>query len=1339
MTLQVAARRGTVHRSIVALIAMTLMLGVLVFPGSNIANANGPTPANGPVPLSITTTPSSNPVASGDWLTWTITVVNDEPDTHTVRITDQINGMRDLILTSNRGYCTESNLLVTCDGVRLPGHGATWVVTVRGLVTAPDGDTLFNTATVVARNGGQDFSVQDTSSVLVSNQPSGPHPDLSVSIDAPLTAPTDSNVTYTLTVNNSGAVNANDINVTAHVPGGYTPLSTTETSLFDCTIAAPAIECTGGRVNAGSNAVITILAKTAPTASPPSYMAKAVVDPYDEILENDELNNTAEREMTLPSAPAPTEPFVVTKVGSPAGQVRVGDVLTYTINIANTSTKWRAERIKITDGVTGLNAATISASSSHPKALCNLSAQTSVVFCNASNNNLVLNAGQSMLVTITGTVVAEPSTVLRNTVTVEAIQNKVALTRTSSVATTVRPKVDLTLTQKTVCDSLPVAGAQPPTPVWGNCPVRARDQFNYVITVGNSGLDDATNVRVREPLPDDVVFEGFSATGGFNCITPAVGSLGGVVDCRNGSIAGEITGANLGGTVQTIVLHLTAPNSTGPITATATIDPANAIFEADETNNTSTNTTPVRTGIDLTTQQQVNHPSVAPSGTLVYNVIIQNVGTQDSTAITLDDIFPEGARFRAAKEIPNPVGFDYTPEHGWSCTESGGEVTCTGGRLKGTYAINGGPPWAFPAIVDTTTIEITLFAPAATSQAYAFDMILNQARTDPGDTISEIDEDPIVSNQVNNLNLLVSEVQIPATPGTNGTFHEFSITNEQTNPAGTSVAPNGTLEYTLTVTNHGSDAAFNISLTDTVPAGSRFRAANASALSGGNGGFICTYNAGVVECNNGTLAPGGSATIGIKLFAPDTPTDATSNYTNHAVVDPYNAIPEADETNNVADVLTVVEVDGANEYNDLEITNLQAVPVSGGAVAPSGTLKYNLTVSNTGRDLAQNIVVRNYLPEGAVYRSAKENDTLSTDGGGGFVCFRQTGDERVVECSNGTLLSGEAAVIEIVMFAPTQPGEIHNQAAVDPANAIPEGNEGNNTAVSDADSDPLNGDQPTMVDLTGSSDFIELDITELTGTPASVTTDTPVEYSLKVANVGSDQAFNIVVEDYLAPGMTFISAEDTVPGAAAFTCSEAGGTVTCTGGSIPAGGDRTIKIIARSPSHSNVNLVNNATEIENQALVDPNNAIPEGDETNNSAFVRTTVLANLDLSVGNDGSGCDGQSGNECTWTFEVTNNGPDPVTGVVVVTDLPVGVIPLDVVAPNDQWSCQITENPINQVTCTRQSSFAAGTDGPFNIRVYVTANSGNSITSTTFVDPDDSIVENNEDNNTASSPKSA
>ncbi|MFN2544689.1 MAG: CARDB domain-containing protein [Actinomycetota bacterium] len=1292
-----------------------------------------------PDPMTVTVTPSQNPVPSGSSLTWTITAVNTEPDLKTVRLSDQLTGLKNLVLTSSRGYCTESNLLVTCDGGSMPGHNEVWTVTIRGIVTAGDGEVLNNTATVASRKGGQDFAVPGTGSTLVSNSPTGPLADLSTSVTAPTSVSPGGAVPYTLTVNNSGAANATDVYVTATLPGGFAITSVNGTSLFSCSAAAPTVTCLGGAVNGGTNATITINAVASMT--PGTYDTTAVVDPENAIAESNDQNNTSSHRLTVGTVATPTEPITFTKTASSpvdtakGTQVRPGDLLTYTITTTNTSSKWTASKLKITDGTQGLDAASVKATSSDPKLICTPSA--SQVDCRANNDNYMLDGGKSVVVKITGTVVQAPSSIITNVATLQTLQNKVSVTRTSGVSTTVRPAVELSVTQFTT----PSASHLPPD----SPPYRARNQFDYLITVGNSGLNDATGVVLREPLPNDVILEGYdnlAPSGGFTC---SVDASTNVVTCTGGSIPGALTAPqSYPGNTRQLRLHLTAPNSTGPITSTITVDPYNAIKEPDETNNTFTTTTPIATGVDLTIAQSVRCPRdtrastlmcdpVAPSGTVIYDLRVENIGSQDADGIKITDTLPAGARFRSAKEVPPVFGppphAPYVPAHGLSCTSDGGsQVTCTGGQLDGIYKAYGNLP-AYPVAPlvtsgtpDAFTIEITAFAPApfgpSDSPAATGSPILNQALVDPANAIPEISED-------SNLNVLETNVGIPPA-GDWGTYNELTVENAQTSPAGgLAVAPNGTLVYTLTVKNWGSDPVSNVSVYDYIPQGARFRDASGSALGSGSGGFQCSFNAGLVMCGNGSLAAStgvgspSSATITIKLFAPDTPNEQTSNYTNHAVIDPNNAIPEADETNNVSDVALTVDIGGANAYNQLTITNEQKIPVSNGAVAPSGTLIYKITIGNTGSDTAQNVMFRDYLPAGTQFRSARNDTTGSTAGSGMFTCFHNNG---VVQCGNGTLLSGGMAIVEITVFAPAQPATIQNQAVVDPDNVVPEGNERDNAAFAD-----------TIVALGGAEKYFELTSSLATDPPnAAVATDSPITYKLTVTNGGSDQAFNVKVSDYLPEHSKFVSANDDNAGTpGAFTCSASGLTVNCTGGSLPSSGSRTITIIARSPAQSDVTIVD-ATKpfnITNQAMVDPDNALPEGDETNNGSSVTNEVHARVDLLVDNTG-GCAGKSGDTCNWAFSVTNAGPDSVSGVVVRTDLPVGVIPLDVVAPSNDWSCQITENPVNQVTCARLAPMSATTEN-FSVRVYVTADSGQSIDSTTVVDPDSEIQETDETNN--------
>jgi uncharacterized repeat protein (TIGR01451 family) len=970
-------------------------------------------------------------------------------------------------------------------------------------------------------------------------------------------------------------------------------------------------------------------------------------------------------------------------------------------------------------------------------------------------------------------------------------------------------------------------------------------------------------------------------------------------------VPGQLSTNIYQGTIRQVRLHLTAPNVTGPITSTVTVDPYNGIPESDETNNTATTVTPIATGVDLTVTQAVRCPRdtrpqsellmcnpVAPSGTLVYDILVTNVGTQDAGGITVSDILPSGARFRSAKEIPPlfaPGSPPYTPEHGLSCSSDGAQgVSCTGGRLKGSYVAYGGPKLQTIGTFDSFTIEVVAFAPAPYGPQSSPDAtgspILNQVLVDPANAIPEYVE-------TNNLNLLHTNVGIPP-KGDWGTYNELTVENSQTNPAdgaGTAlkvapngtldytltvsnygsdpvsnlvvqdfvptgarfrnvtvaplvngtggfncsfsngvvtcsggalaaaplpvgsrtsttivirlfapptvnasttqytnhalvdptnaipeadetnnasdvnltvelpapngagqnpfndlvvtnvqskpvngaggavdVAPNGTLEYTLTVKNRGSDPVDSIVVHDTVPVGSRFRAANSDPPAN-LGGFTCTYNAGVVQCGGGHLGgwDGGlgtepSAKITILLFAPDAPTGATNNYTNHAIVDPFGAIPEGDETNNTQDISTIVSVGGANAYNQFTIKTEQFAPAANGHVAPNGTLIYRVNVENVGTDQATNIVVRDYLPAGTRFRSARlvVADSSPAPNTTGFVCFHANG---IVDCTNGTLLAGAKAVIEVVLFAPDAPGTINNQAVVDPANAIPEGNEQDNTSVSD----------DTVVALDGTADYIELSISALTDTPDPVATDSPLTYVITVKNSGTDDAFNVKVTDHLPAGTTFVSANDTTTPATAtgfFTCTESGGVVDCTGGHVKAGGERQLTVIVRSPTQDAVTFISNEVHITNQVIVDPDNAIPEGDESNNVRSTDTQVNAVVDLKFESlSGSGSQGSNGN---WTWTVKNDGTDKVVDVVFEVSLPQGVVPQDLEVPTG-WSCQVESNPINKVTC--HGNLDGGGSADFDETVFV-AEDG-TLHGSGIIDPNDTIEETDETNNTIQS----
>jgi uncharacterized repeat protein (TIGR01451 family) len=103
------------------------------------------------------------------------------------------------------------------------------------------------------------------------------------------------------------------------------------------------------------------------------------------------------------------------------------------------------------------------------------------------------------------------------------------------------------------------------------------------------------------------------------------------------------------------------------------------------------------------------------------------------------------------------------------------------------------------------------------------------------------------------------------------------------------VARGDALAYTLVATNNGPNAAPDARLFDTLPADVSFESASAG----------CVHSDGQVDCELGTLAPGGSATVTITV----TP-KARGVITNRATVG--SSAPDPDRSNNTATTETTV-------------------------------------------------------------------------------------------------------------------------------------------------------------------------------------------------------------------------------------------------------------------------------------------------------------------------------------------------------------------------------------------------------------------------------------------------
>jgi uncharacterized repeat protein (TIGR01451 family) len=1050
--------------------------------------------------------------------------------------------------------------------------------------------------------------------------------------------------------------------------------------------------------------------------------------------------------------------------------VTPGQQITYKIQVKNnaTGTNARADDVIVTDGTQSLEASSIVATQVVVNGTVGNTGGCVVTAPQVRCSIRSLNAGGTLTITIRGTVVSSAGSTIFNTATVTGNVKNTGVTNTASEVTTVKPAVDLTITKADSPDpvcarswpidagfygadqhlstdpSAPAPGASG-TPTELLAPAVCLGGLTYNFVVGNSGIATATGVVVRDPLPDGLIFDTYSTDGGFTC---GVGA-GNVVTCTGGTVPAE--------SIRNLAFRVVAPSALGTITNTAYVDPNNAIFEPDETNNTFVQTTNIVTGVDLVTWKsdckQPDPPGddaegaptlvcgnandlgdgydpIATRGTQTYTVYVDNVGTQDTTNIRLRDTLPADTIFLSV--VADPF-------HGFTCSHNGaptgGTVECVGGHLLGTeteFYEEAGAPAPAPAGDDFATIKVRVFARATVGSMH------NEVRVDPLNEIAEV-------NELNNLS--ADDTVVGVGNADEGAYHQLAVVKTHASPATGAVATNGVLIYNLDVTNHGTDPVSNIVLVDSLPAGTRY--IEAKDTDTGTDAFFCTHDGaatgGVITCVGGDLdgsinqIPVGSTTrrVTVKVFAPNIP----GAYNNLATVDPNNLVSEGNEFDNDAQLMTAVgpchnpaDCTNKNAFYELTIDKTQNRP----DIARNGVETYTLEIENLGSDPVMDIVVQDVLPEGAILIDAK--DTAPPPDPDAFSCGVPN-PANVITCSGGDLSGTVNAIVgiptsrEIVIrvFMPDTPGIYPNQAIVDPLNAVPEGNEFNNVDV--VTTNVTNGGPTPYIDLTVDKTQTPVEGQEDAGDgTVRVKPGSGILYVLQVSNGGEGDAFNVSIRDTLPANSTYHSALDTGAAPGNFSCGLVPGethTLECTGGTIPAGGSRSINVFVTAPTNleeiaSNLEAIKQI--ITNTAFVDAGNAIPEGNESNNVDLVRTTVESQINLTADKEGPD-NAQQNQEDDYVITVKNNkvwgtGSIAVDAVVVDT-LPVGLIPLSVTTDSGNMLCSIEENPVNVVTCV--GDLEPEQTVVITVHVFITQESGQ-MYNQACIDPDHLIDETNE-----------
>jgi uncharacterized repeat protein (TIGR01451 family) len=972
--------------------------------------------------------------------------------------------------------------------------------------------------------------------------------------DSPDSVIVGNNLTYTLTVTNNGPDDADNVTVTDTLPGGVTFISAVP-SQGSCNQAAGIVTCNLGTITNGASATITII--VTPTVVGTITNTATV--------SSDEADlNTADNTDTEDTTVQGTD-ISVTKTDSP-DPVFVGNNLTYIVTVNNNGPA-DATGVTVTDtlpaGVTFVSAVPSQGS-------CNQVA--GMVTCNLGT---ILNGANA---TITITVTPNSSGTITNTVSVIANETDTNPSNNSdSENTTVNPLADLSIVKTDNLD-----------------PVNAGSTLIYTLQVNNAGPSTATSVTVTDTLPVGVTFisafgSGWScnqAAGVVTCtrasltvgvapnititvtapsnpgtitdnasvssstsdpdtnnntdsedttVTPVadlsviksdnpdpvnangtltytlqvtnsgpstatsvmvtdtlpagvgfMGATGSGWSCSQAAGVVTCTRASLTvGVAPNITITVTAPTSGGTITNTATVTASET--DPNPSNNTDSEDTTVSPVADLSIVKSDNPDPVNAGATLTYTLQVTNNGPSTATSVTVTDTLPPGVTFVSASGA------------GWSCGQASGIVTCTRASLTVGIAPN---------------ITITVTAP--TSGGTITDIATV--------TASETDSNP--SNNTDSEDTTVTPVA------------DLSIIKSD-NPD--PVNANGTLTYTLSVSNAGPSTATSVSVTDTLPGSVTF-------VSATGGGWNCSQAAGVVTCTRASLAVGPAPAITITVTAPSSGGTITNTATvtaSETDSNPSNNTDSEDTTVSPVADLSIVKSDNPD-------------PVNAGA-----TLTYTLQVTNNGPSTATSVTVTDTLPPGITFVSAL---------GAGWSCGQAAG---VVTCTTATLPVGVASPITITITAPVEGGVINNPASV---------------SSQTADSNPTNNsdtEDTTVISITDLS-IIKSDNPDPVNAAAALT------YTLQVTNAGPSTATGVTVTDTLPGGVTFISATGS-----GWSCSQAAGVVICTlTSSLPVGAATPITIIVAAPNESGT-IINTATVSSSSTDSNPSNNTDSEDTTVN--------------------------------------------------------------------------------------------------------------------------------------------
>ncbi|MFW6012194.1 MAG: IPTL-CTERM sorting domain-containing protein [bacterium] len=458
---------------------------------------------------------------------------------------------------------------------------------------------------------------------------------------------------------------------------------------------------------------------------------------------------------------------------------------------------------------------------------------------------------------------------------------------------------------------------------------------------------------------------------------------------------------------------------------------------------------------------------------------------------------------------------------------------------------------------------------------------------------------------------------------------------------GATVFPGQGVTYSLIVENIGTQEATGLTVTDTIPTGTRFDPTNSHP------DWTCSPNHlpdAVCELSFESLGTQ-PQTFPFALITDPAPVPARIEHVhNTARVRDDGAGADQPRTDSDADTTPILAAP------DLSVTKTD----SGAIGQPSGSVAYDLAYTNHGTQDASGVVLQDTVPEHAQFDPAASTDGWTcqpASGPPGAICTLPIGSLPVGSSGSATFAT---------TVAPTIPAGVDQLV--------------NTATISD---DGRSGDDLTPADnqATDTTPLAARPDLRLSKDDGGVTLNPgqSVAYTLTFDNVGSQGASGVLLRETVPDHSTF-DPDRSSPG---WNCSPSAGgpgaTCTLDVGSLAAGASAStaFAVTVADTLSAGVDQLLNVATIEDDGT--------NGDDptpANNRASDTTPIAAAPDLTVRKNDGGAVAQPGEVLLYTIDYSNAGTQTATGAFLREQLPEHTSFASDIS-DDSWTCTLDPVP--------------------------------------------------------------